>query len=155
MSSVDINEIYEKLLQIYEARYDYTNPKAMLHYRINELVREGKTKEDAILTLYEKEGELTRAEKEKVKGVIRKKKAEEAVPGFPRGLLAGVVAYVRVKGEDREVALLALGIIMTFIGIVGIWVNPYIGLYILLVPLVAFATLLYVKKRKRDTEINS
>jgi len=74
MSSVDISEIYEKLLQIYETRYDYTNPKAVLNYRINELVREGRIKEDAILTLYEEEGELTREEKEKIKEVIIKKK---------------------------------------------------------------------------------
>jgi len=48
VSSVDINEMYEKLLQIYEVRHGSTAPRALLYYRTNELVREGKTREEAI-----------------------------------------------------------------------------------------------------------
>jgi len=77
MSSVDISEIYEKLLQIYETRYDYANPKSVLSYEIFLLEREGKTREDAILTLYEEEGELTREEKEKITEVTMKKKEKD------------------------------------------------------------------------------
>jgi len=71
VSSVDINEMYEKLLQIYEVRHGSTAPRALLYYRTNELVREGKTREEAIKKLYEEEGELTRAEKEKLKEPMR------------------------------------------------------------------------------------
>ena len=75
MSSADIDEIYEKLLQFYEG---YTDPKRILHYYISELVREGRTREDAIITLYEKKAKLTPAEAEKLREAIRKKK-EEAI----------------------------------------------------------------------------
>lgn len=71
MSSVDIDEIYEKLLQIYEV--EYTNPKHVLHYRILELVREGRTREEAIIALYEEKAKLTPAEAEKLR------EAEEAI----------------------------------------------------------------------------
>ena len=76
MSSVEIDKIHGKLLQIYEARY--TNPKAVLHYRISELVRAGKTREEAIITLYEEEGKLTSAQAEKLR-----KRGEEAVMKKP------------------------------------------------------------------------
>ena len=71
MSSTDIDEVYEKLLQFYEG---YTDPKRILHYHISELVREGRTREEAIITLYEKKAKLTPAEAEKLKETIKKKK---------------------------------------------------------------------------------
>ena len=77
MSSADVDEIYEELLQIYKARYLH-NPRRVLSYKISELVREGRTREKAILTLYEEEGKITRAEAEELGEAIRKKK-EEAI----------------------------------------------------------------------------
>lgn len=77
MSSADIDEIYEELLQIYKARYPH-NPRQVLFYKISELVRGGKTREKAILTLYEEEGKITRAEAEELGEAIRKKK-EKAI----------------------------------------------------------------------------
>lgn len=75
MSPMDIDEIYEKLLEIYEVRYPY-NARQMLLYKTSELVREGRTREKAILTLYEEEGKITRAEAEELGEAIRKKKEE-------------------------------------------------------------------------------
>jgi len=181
MSSVDVNETYEKLRQIYETRY--TNPKEVLYYRINELVRKGRTREEAILALYEEEkkkeeeakeaikkGEREEAIKQQIydyersverltilfsKGEIGEesyKKATETIeknidklrkeittpPSRPSytpyvgkptiwwylvpfffGLLGGVLAYIAVKDEDKEMAesLLGFGIIMTVINI--------------------------------------
>ena len=63
MSSADIDKIYKELLQIYSARYE--NPKAVLSYKIIELKREGKTREKAILTLYEEEGKIKREKRKK------------------------------------------------------------------------------------------
>jgi len=62
MSSADIDKIYEELLKIYSARYG--NPKEVLAYKIIELKREGKTREEAILTLYEEEGKIKREKRE-------------------------------------------------------------------------------------------
>lgn len=75
MSPTDTDEIYEKLLQIYKDRYPH-NPRHVLSYKISELVREGRTRENAILTLYEGEGKITRAEAEELGEAIRKKKEE-------------------------------------------------------------------------------
>jgi hypothetical protein len=61
MPATDIDEIYKKLLKIFEVRYPY-NPREMLSYKISELMEEGKTRENAILTLYEREGKITLAE---------------------------------------------------------------------------------------------
>lgn len=77
MSSADIDEIYEELLQIYKVRYPH-NPRHVLSYKISELVREGRTRKKAILRLYEEEGKITRAEAEELEEAIRKKK-EEAI----------------------------------------------------------------------------
>lgn len=75
MSSADIDEIYQELLQIYKVRYP-DNPRHVLSYKISELVREGRTREKAILILYEAEGKITRAEAKELGEAIRKKKAE-------------------------------------------------------------------------------
>lgn len=48
MSSIE--EIYEKLVQIYAQ--EYRNPSALLSYHISEFMAEGKTREEAILRLY-------------------------------------------------------------------------------------------------------
>lgn len=77
MSSADIDEIYEELLKIYEVKYPH-NPRHMLSYKINELVGEGRTRENAILALYEEEGKITRAEAKELEKAIRKKR-EEAI----------------------------------------------------------------------------
>jgi len=171
MSSADIDEIYEKLLKIYEVRYNYANPRMMLYYRINQLVREGRTREEVIKTLYEEEGELTSEEEKKLEGSTRRKKGEEAIKktkqcpqcgkdvliGFKLcphcdfdwtlpyrpshtsyvkkptslwylvplllGLIGGVLGYIAVKDEDKEMAetLLVIGIVMSFIDILVIW----------------------------------
>jgi hypothetical protein len=71
MSSADINEIYEKLLEVYKVRYPY-NPKEVLSYKISELVGEGKTRENAILTLYEGEGKITLKEAQKLGEAVKK-----------------------------------------------------------------------------------
>lgn len=76
MSSADIDRIYEELLQIYTVRYPY-NSKRVLSYKIMELIRDGKTREQAILTLYEKEGKITLAEARELGEAFRKKKEEE------------------------------------------------------------------------------
>lgn len=75
MSSVDVDKIYKELLRIYSARY--VNPKTILNYRIIELKREGKTREEAILALYEENGKITRAEAERLEEAVKRKKAEE------------------------------------------------------------------------------
>jgi len=74
MSSAD--EIFEKLLLLYEGE-GYTSPKQVLHYHIIELMREGRTREEAIITLYEEKAKLATGEAAKLREAIKKKKAEE------------------------------------------------------------------------------
>lgn len=76
MSSADIDEIYEELLKIYEDHY--INPKKILSYKIIELMNKGRSRENAILALYETEGKITPAEAEVLEEEARKKK-EEAI----------------------------------------------------------------------------
>jgi len=76
MSSADIAELYEELLKIYKDRY--INPKTILSYKIIELMKEGRSRENAILALYETEGKITPAEAEVLEEDIRKKE-EEAI----------------------------------------------------------------------------
>lgn len=75
MSSADIDEIYDKLLAIFKVRYPY-NSREMLHYKISELVEKGKTRENAILTLYEREGKITLPEARELGEAVRKEKEE-------------------------------------------------------------------------------
>ena len=75
MSSADIDEIYEELLKIYEVKYPH-NPRHMLSYKINELVGEGRTRENAILTLFEREGKITLTEARELGETFRKEKEE-------------------------------------------------------------------------------
>jgi hypothetical protein len=75
MSSADIDEIYDKLLEIFQVRYPY-NPRDVLSYKISELVGEGRTRENAILTLYEREGKITLTEARELGETIRKEKEE-------------------------------------------------------------------------------
>ncbi len=76
MSATDINEIYEELLQIYNAQY--INPKDILSYKIIELMKDGRSRENAILTLYEREGKIAPAEVEVLEeDAIKKKQALE------------------------------------------------------------------------------
>lgn len=77
MSSADIDEIYEELLKIYKVKYP-SNPKHVLSYKISELMGEGRTREGAVLTLYEKEGKITRTEARELEKAVRKKR-EEAI----------------------------------------------------------------------------
>ncbi len=77
MSSADIDEIYEELLKIYKVKYPH-NPKHVLSYKISELMGEGRTRESAVLTLYEKEGKITRTEARELEKAVRKKR-EEAI----------------------------------------------------------------------------
>ncbi len=77
MSSADIDEIYEELLKIYKVKYP-SNPKHVLSYKISELMGEGRTRESAVLTLYEKEGKITRTEARELEKAVRKKR-EEAI----------------------------------------------------------------------------
>lgn len=76
MPATDIDEIYKKLLKIFEVRYPY-NPREMLSYKISELMEEGKTRENAILTLYEREGKITLAEARELGEAVRKEKEED------------------------------------------------------------------------------
>jgi ABC-type enterochelin transport system substrate-binding protein len=50
MSSKDV---YKELLQIYAS--GYRNPEVVLEHHIDELVNQGKTREEAIAAIYEKE----------------------------------------------------------------------------------------------------
>ncbi len=76
MSAADIDEIYEELLQIYNTQY--INPKEILSYKIIELMKEGRSRENAILTLYEREGKIAPAEVEVLEeDAIKKKQALE------------------------------------------------------------------------------
>ena len=75
MSPADIDEIYDKLLEIFQVRYPY-NPRDVLSYKISELVGEGRTRENAILTLYEREGKITLTEARELGETIRKEKEE-------------------------------------------------------------------------------
>jgi hypothetical protein len=75
MSSATIDEIYDKLLEIFQVRYPY-NPREVLSYRISELVGEGRTRENAILTLYEREGKITLTEARELGETVRKEKEE-------------------------------------------------------------------------------
>jgi hypothetical protein len=72
MSSADIDELYEELLKIYKDRY--ISPKKILSYKIIELMKEGRSRENAILALYETEGKITPAEAEVLEEEARKKK---------------------------------------------------------------------------------
>ena len=75
MSSATIDEIYDKLLEIFQVRYPY-NPREVLSHKISELVGEGRTRENAILTLYEREGKITLTEARELGETIRKEKEE-------------------------------------------------------------------------------
>jgi hypothetical protein len=75
MSSATIDEIYDKLLEIFQVRYPY-NPREMLSYKISELVEEGRTRENAILTLYEREGKITLTEARELGETFRNEKEE-------------------------------------------------------------------------------
>jgi len=46
-------DTYEKLLEVYS--HKYRNPKAALNYQIDELMSQGKTREEAIAAIYERE----------------------------------------------------------------------------------------------------
>ena len=72
MSSADIDEIYEELLEIFKDRY--ISPKKILSYKIIELMKEGRSRENAILALYETEGKITPAEAEVLEEEAIKKK---------------------------------------------------------------------------------
>jgi hypothetical protein len=50
MSSKDF---YKELLEIYAS--EYRNPKVVLEHHIDELINQGKTREEAIATIYERE----------------------------------------------------------------------------------------------------
>jgi len=76
LSSANIGEIYEELLAIFKVRYPY-NSREVLNYRISELVGEGRTRENAILTLYEREGKITLAEAQELGEAVRKEKEED------------------------------------------------------------------------------
>lgn len=73
MFSTEIDEIYEELLRIYEVKYPY-NPKRVLSYRITELKREGRSREEAILKLYRNEGRITQTEAEELGKTIKRSK---------------------------------------------------------------------------------
>lgn len=75
MSSATVDEIYDKLLEIFQVRYPY-NPREVLSHKISELVGEGRTRENAILTLYEREGKITLTEARELGETIRKEKEE-------------------------------------------------------------------------------
>lgn len=75
MPPSDIDEIYEELLQIYRVKYPH-NPRQVLHYKVTELVREGSSREKAILKIYEDEGRVTHTEAEELGEAIRKRKME-------------------------------------------------------------------------------
>lgn len=53
MSSPDVDAAYKKLEDILSK--EYRNPLAVLNSRISELVEKGKTREEAILSIYEEE----------------------------------------------------------------------------------------------------
>lgn len=74
MSSNEIDDIYRKLLKLYEEA-GYNNPKAVLNDDINELTKEGKTREEAILHLHEHREERKRLE------LQRKEEKEKPKPG--------------------------------------------------------------------------
>jgi hypothetical protein len=61
MSSNETDEIYKKLLRVYEEE-GYVNPKAVLNNDINELMKRGKTKEEAIRHLHEHPEERVKPE---------------------------------------------------------------------------------------------
>ncbi|MCW4052552.1 MAG: hypothetical protein NWE78_05005 [Candidatus Bathyarchaeota archaeon] len=70
MSNSKTNEMYEKLLEIFAGR-GHRDPTLSLNYEIEQLSKEGKTREKAILTLYRGEmakiraGDETRATAER------------------------------------------------------------------------------------------
>ncbi len=68
LKETQVGAFYEELLRYYFSRH--TNPKEILYYRINELVRQGKTRDEAIRALYEEE---------KPGEAIARKKTEEAI----------------------------------------------------------------------------
>ncbi len=68
LKEVHVEALYEELLRYYSTQH--TNPKEILYYRIKELQREGRTREEAILALYEEE---------KPGEAISRRKAQEAV----------------------------------------------------------------------------
>jgi len=53
MVSAEVDEIYRELLRIYEE--NYRNPRAALESHIRELTKSGKSRDQAILQLHEKE----------------------------------------------------------------------------------------------------
>jgi hypothetical protein len=75
MASATIDEIYDKLLEIFQVRYPY-NPREVLSYKISELVGEGRTRENAILILFEREGKTTLTEARELGETVRKEKEE-------------------------------------------------------------------------------
>lgn len=107
MSSEETDKIREKLLQIYATRYQ--KPEWVLNHYVDGLVKEGKTREEAILHLYQKETKEERSSNE-VDEIYKKLLAEYAEKGYtdPEGTLELTVKSHVDEGKTREQAILEI-----------------------------------------------
>lgn len=107
MSSEETDRIRERLLQIYARRYQ--KPEFVLNHHIDDLVKEGKTREQAVLHLYRQATKEERLSDE-VDDTYKKLLIEYAEKGFtnPEGTLELTLKTFVDEGKTREQAILEL-----------------------------------------------
>ncbi len=104
MSSEETDRMLEELLKIYARRYQ--KPEFVLNHHIDGLVKEGRTKEQAVLFLYT---QITKEEKlsEEVEEIYRRLLTKYADRGFtnPEGTLELTLKTFIDEGKTRERAI--------------------------------------------------